>query len=260
MNILFIGDIVGEPGRAAVKSILPVLKKREKIDFTVANSENAAGGAGITPDIADELLGAGIDVLTNGDHIWDRKEIIDGFDREPRILRPLNYGEGAPGKGSIILNSATGARVGVIGLVGRVFMQAVECPFKAAMAEIEKIRKETPVIVIDMHAEATSEKIALAYYLDGMATAICGTHTHIQTADERIFKKGTAYISDAGMTGPFDSVLGRKPEQIIRRFITGLPTRFEMADSDVQLQGAVITCDDKTGKSSAIKRIQEKLR
>lgn len=260
MNILFIGDIVGEPGRDAVKSILPIIKKREGIDFTVANSENAAGGAGITPEIADDLLGMGIDVLTNGDHIWDRKEIIEGLDGEPRILRPLNYGEGAPGKGSIVLNSGTGAKVGVICLVGRVFMQAVECPFKAAMAEAEKLKKETPVIVIDMHAEATSEKIALCYYLDGFVTAICGTHTHIQTADERVFKKGTAFISDAGMTGPFDSVLGRKPEQIIRRFITGLPTRFEMADSDVQLQGAVITCDDKTGRAVAIKRIQEKLK
>jgi hypothetical protein len=259
MNILFIGDIVGNPGREAVKSLLPRIKQREKVDLTIANSENAAGGAGITPDIAQELLGFGVDVLTNGDHIWDRKEILEEIDKEQRILRPSNYGDDAPGSGSIVMHSKTGAKVGVICLVGRVFMQAVECPFKAAVKEIEKIKKETPVIVIDMHAEATSEKIALAYYLDGLATAICGTHTHIQTADERIFPKGLAFITDVGMTGPFDSVLGRKPEQIIKRFITGLPTRFEMADSDIQLQGAVINCDDKTGKAISIKRIQEKL-
>jgi metallophosphoesterase (TIGR00282 family) len=259
MNILFIGDIVGNPGRDAVKSILPVLRKREKIDFIIANSENAAGGAGITPDIADELLGAGIDVLTNGDHVWDRKEITEGFDKEPRILRPLNYGESAPGRGSIVLGTKAWAKVGVMSLVGRVFMQAVECPFKTAMAEAEKLRKEAPVIIVDMHAEATSEKVALCYYLDGMVTAVCGTHTHIQTADERLFKKGTAFISDAGMTGPFDSVLGRKTEQVIRRFITGLPTRFEVADSDVQLQGVIISCDEKTGKALSIKRVQEKL-
>ena len=259
MNILFIGDIVGNPGREAVKSLLPRIKQKEKIDFTIANSENAAGGAGLTPDIAQELLNMGVDVLTNGDHVWDRKEILEEIDKEQRILRPSNYGDGAPGSGSIVMHSKTGAKVGVINLVGRVFMQAVECPFKAAVKEIEKIKKETPVIVIDMHAEATSEKIALAYYLDGLVTAICGTHTHIQTADERIFPKGLAYITDVGMTGPFDSVLGRKSEQIIRRFITGLPTRFEMADSDIQLQGAVINCDDKTGRAISIKRIQEKL-
>ncbi len=259
MNILFIGDIVGNPGRDAVKSLLPAIRKREKIDFIIANSENAAGGAGITPDIADEILGMGIDVLTNGDHVWDRKEIAEGFEKEPRILRPLNYGEFAPGKGSIILGTKSGAKVGVISLVGRVFMQAVECPFKTALAEAEKLRKETPVIIVDMHAEATSEKVALCYYLDGMVTAICGTHTHIQTADERLFKKGTAFISDAGMTGPFDSVLGRKTEQVIRRFITGLPTRFEVADSDIQLQGVMISCDEKTGKALSIKRVQEKL-
>lgn len=260
MNILFIGDIVGNPGREAVRSLLPRLKQREKVDFTIGNSENAAGGAGITPDVAKDLLDMGIDVLTNGDHIWDRKEILEAIDKEQRILRPANYAEGAPGNGSIVMHAKNGTKVGVINLIGRVFIQqSVECPFKAAMKEIAKIKDETPIIIIDMHAEATSEKVALCYYLDGLVTAICGTHTHIQTADERVFPKGTAYLTDVGMTGPFDSVLGRKPEQIIRRFITGLPTRFEMADSDVQLQGAIITCDEKTGKASAIKRIVEKL-
>ncbi len=259
MNILFIGDIVGNPGRDAIERLLPKIKQREGIDFTVANSENAAGGAGITPEIAKDLLDMGLDVLTNGDHIWDRKEILEAIDKEQRILRPLNYPEGAPGYGSIVLHSRTGVKVGVINLVGRVFMQAVECPFKAAIKEVDKLKKETPVILVDMHAEATSEKLALCFYLDGLVSAVCGTHTHIQTADERIFPKGTAYITDLGMTGPFDSVLGRKPEQIIRRFITGLPTRFEMAISNIQLQGVIIDCDEKTGKARLIKRIQEKL-
>lgn len=259
MNILIIGDIVGNPGREAIKRLLPKIKQREKIDFTVANSENAAGGAGLTPDTAKDLLDLGADVLTNGDHIWDRKEILEIIDKEQRILRPLNYPDGSPGNGSIVLHSKTGAKVGVINLVGRVFMQAVECPFKAAVKEIEKIKAQTPVIVVDIHAEATSEKLALCFYLDGLVSAVCGSHTHIQTADERIFPKGAAYITDLGMTGPFDSVLGRKPEQIIRRFITGLPTRFEMADSNIQLQGVVISCNEKTGKADSIKRIQEKL-
>ncbi len=259
MNILFIGDIVGNPGREAVKNLLPKIKKREEIDFTVANSENASGGAGLTPPIATELLDMGIDVLTNGDHIWDRKEILEVIDKEDRLLRPLNYPDGSPGKGSIVMPSKSGAKVGVINLVGRVFMQAVECPFKTAIKEVNKIRQETPIVIIDIHAEATSEKLALCFYLDGLVSAICGTHTHIQTADERIFPKGTAYITDLGMTGPFDSVLGRRPEQIIRRFITGLPTRFEMADSNIQLQGVIISCDEKSGKANSIKRIQEKL-
>lgn len=259
MNILFIGDIVGNPGRDAVKILLPKIKAEEKIEFTIANAENAAGGAGLTPNIADELLEMGIDVLTTGDHIWDRKEILEIIDKEHRILRPLNYPEGTPGIGSIILNSKSGAKVGVINLVGRVFMQAVECPFKAGIKEVNKIKEQTPIVVVDIHAEATSEKLALCWYLDGLVTAICGTHTHIQTADERIFPRGTAYITDLGMTGPFDSVLGRRPEQIIRRFITGLPTRFEMADSNVQLQGVIIDCDEKTGRANSIKRVQKKV-
>lgn len=259
MNILFIGDIVGNPGRDAVKILLPKIKAEEKVEFTVANAENAAGGAGLTPNVADELLEMGIDVLTTGDHIWDRKEILEIIDKEHRILRPLNYPEGTPGIGSIILNSKSGAKVGVINLVGRVFMQAVECPFKTGIKEVNKIKEQTPIVIVDIHAEATSEKLALCWYLDGLVTAICGTHTHIQTADERIFPKGTAYITDVGMTGPFDSVLGRRPEQIIRRFITGLPTRFEMADSNVQLQGAIIECDEKTGVAKSIKRVQKKV-
>ncbi|KPK38463.1 MAG: metallophosphoesterase [Omnitrophica WOR_2 bacterium SM23_29] len=259
MNILFIGDIVGNPGREAVKILLPKIKKEEAIKFTIANAENAAGGAGLTPNIASELLEMDIDVLTTGDHIWDRKEILEVIDKEHRILRPLNYPEGTPGIGSIILSSKSGAKVGVINLVGRVFMQAVECPFKTGIKEVNKIKEQTPIVIVDIHAEATSEKLALCWYLDGLVTAICGTHTHIQTADERIFPKGTAYVTDLGMTGPFDSVLGRRPEQIIRRFITGLPTRFEMADSNVQLQGVIIDCDEKTGKANSIKRIQKKI-
>lgn len=259
MNILFIGDIVGKPGREAIRALLPKIKAQENIEFTIANAENAAGGAGLTPAVANELLEMGINVLTTGDHIWDRKEILEEIDKEHRILRPLNYPEGAPGIGSIILNSKSGAKVGVINLVGRVFMHPVECPFKTGIKEVNKIKEDTPIVIVDIHAEATSEKLALCWYLDGLVTAICGTHTHIQTADERVFPKGTAYITDLGMTGPFDSVLGRRPEQIIRRFITGLPTRFEMADSNVQLQGAIIYCDAKNGRASSIKRVQEKL-
>lgn len=259
MNILFIGDIVGNPGREAIRILLPKIKEEEGIDFTVANAENAAGGAGLTPNVASELLGMGIDVLTTGDHVWDRKEILEIIDKEHRILRPLNYPEGAPGVGSIVLNSESGAKVGVVNLVGRVFMQAVECPFRTGIKEVNKIKEETSIVVVDIHAEATSEKLALCWYLDGLVSAICGTHTHIQTADERVFPKGAAYITDLGMAGPFDSVLGRRPEQIIRRFITGLPTRFEMADANIQLQGAIIDCDAKTGRANSIKRIQKRV-
>lgn len=258
MNILFIGDIVGSPGRKAVRSLLPSLKKAEGIDFIIGNAENASGGAGLTPENAKELLEMGVDVLTNGDHVWDRKEILEIIDKEQRILRPLNYPEGSPGNGSIVLN-LSGLSIGVINLVGRVFMHPLECPFKAAVKEVERLKTESPVIIVDIHAEATSEKLALCYYLSGLVSAVCGTHTHIQTADERVFPAGTAYITDAGMTGAFDSVLGRKPEQIIRRFITGLPTRFEMAEADIQLQGVIINCDDKTGRAVSIKRVQKKL-
>src|SRR3989338_6483490 len=204
MKILFLGDIVGSPGRKAIKELVPKIVKREKIDFAAANGENAAGGSGVTPDIARELFSYGVDVITSGDHIWNKKEIAEFLDEEPRLLRPANYPAGAPGSGWGVYSAKNGVKVGVINLVGRVFMEAVECPFRVGRDIVEKIRKETPIILIDMHAEATSEKIALVWYLDGDVSAIFGTHTHVATADERVYPKGTAFISDLGMTGPHD--------------------------------------------------------
>ena len=260
MKILFIGDIVGEPGRVAVKELLPDLIKKNDIDCVIGNAENAAGGSGITPRIARELESYGIDVITSGDHIWKRKEIIETLDTETTILRPLNYPKGSPGNGSTIIKLSSGVKIGVINLVGRVFMQAVECPFRTSREEVEKIKKSTPNIFVDMHAEATSEKIALGWYLDVLVTAIMGTHTHVQTADETILPQKTAYITDTGMTGPFDSVIGRKKEQILARFITQMPTRFQMAEDDVRLNAVVIDFDEKIGKANSIKRIQKKLK
>lgn len=259
MRVLFIGDIVGEPGRKAMKELLPKIVKREKIGFVIANGENTAGGSGITPMIADELLGYGVDVITSGDHIWKRKEILDRIAEDARILRPANYPGEAPGFGATVVASKSGVDVGVINLIGRVFMQAVECPFKVVEAEVNKMKNKTRIIVVDMHAEATSEKVALGWFLDGTVSAIIGTHTHIQTADEKILPKGTAFLTDAGMTGPYDSVIGRKKEQILNRFITQMPTKFEMAENDIQLHGAIIDIDEKTGRAESIKRVQEKL-
>jgi len=259
MRILFIGDIVGEPGRRAVKELVPKITKKEDIDFVVANGENVAGGSGVTPALADELLNSGIDVITAGDHIWKRKEILDYIGSSQRLLRPANYPKNTPGFGSTVVKSASDVEVGVINLMGRVFMQPVECPFRVVKEEIERLKNKTRIIIIDMHAEATSEKIALGWYLDGLVSAIVGTHTHVQTADEKILPLGTAFISDAGMTGPFDSVIGRKKEQILSRFLTQMPVKFEMAEGDVQLHGVIIDIDEKTGKAESIKRIQEKL-
>jgi len=259
MKILFIGDIVGSPGRRAVKELIPVIKKREKADFVIANGENAAGGSGLTPRLAEELFSYGVDVLTSGDHIWKKKEIMEKLDEEKRILRPANYPKGVPGSGWGVYTLKNGLKIGIINLLGRVFMEAVECPFRVAREALEEIKRETPIVIIDIHAEATSEKIALGWYMDGMVSAILGTHTHVQTADEHIYPKGTAYISDVGMTGPHDSVIGRKVEQILARFITQLPTRFEMAEDNIRLNGAMVSIDDKTGGAKAIKRITEKL-
>lgn len=259
MNILFIGDIVGEPGRRAVEKLIPKIKKRENIEFVIANGENVAGGSGITGPLADELFERGVDVITSGDHIWKRKEIAEKLDSDRRLLRPANYPPNVPGFGSSVVSSESGVDVGVINLIGRVFMQPLECPFRAAKEILDKMKGKARVIIVDMHAEATSEKIALGWYLDGMVSAIVGTHTHVQTADEKVLPGGTAFISDAGMTGPFDGVIGRKKEQILTRFITQMPARFEMAEGDIQLHGVVIDIDEKTGKANSIKRVQEKL-
>lgn len=259
MKILAIGDIVGAPGREAVKALVPKIKKEEGVDFVVANAENAAGGSGVTPNVVDELLGYGIDVLTSGDHIWQKKEIFELINKEPRLVRPANYPEGAPGIGSTVVKTASGIAVGVINLMGRVFMEAIDCPFKTAMKELERLKGHTKVIVVDMHAEATSEKIAMVWFLDGLVSFIFGTHTHIQTADERVYPKGTAYITDLGMTGPYDSVIGRRPEQIIERFVLQIPTKFLMAEENVQLHGAIADIDEETGRAKSIKRVQYKL-
>lgn len=259
MNILLIGDIVGQPGRAAVEKLLPNLKKDYRIDFVLANGENAAGGAGITPKTATELLNSGIDVLTSGDHIWDRKEIEEVINTQTRLLRPANYPPSALGRGAAVLRANNGVEVGILNLIGRVFMANVECPFKVAKEEIEKLKKQTSVILVDIHAEATSEKIALGWYLDGLASCVFGTHTHVQTADERILPGGSAFITDIGMTGPFDSVIGRRVDHVLHRFITGMPTRFEMAEENIQLHAALVEVNQKSGRAVSIKRIQKKL-
>ena len=259
MRILFIGDIVGSPGREAIHTLLPKLKKKYNIDLSIANGENAAGGSGITPRITEELFSFGLNMLTSGDHIWKRKEILETIDSETRVLRPLNYPPGAPGRGYGIIKTRKGEKVGVINLEGRVFMSSLECPFKCAKEAVQEIKQETKVILVDMHAEATSEKIAMGWFLDGMVSAVLGTHTHVQTADERILPAGTAYITDLGMSGPCDSVIGRKVEQILARFLTQMPVRFEMASENVQLQGVVLDIDEKTGQARSIERIQEKV-
>ena len=259
MKILFIGDIVGSPGRKAIQALLPKLKEQYSIDISIANGENAAGGSGITPALAEELFGFGLDILTSGDHIWKKKEILEILDQDQRILRPANYPAGSPGRGYGIIETKKGKKIGVINLEGRVFMSTLDCPFKCARAAIEEIKNKTQVILVDIHAEATSEKIALGWFLDGMVSAVLGTHTHVQTADERILPAGTAYITDVGMSGPYDSVIGRKVEQILARFLSQMPVRFEMAKDNVQLHGVVLDIDEKTGKARSIERIQEKL-
>jgi metallophosphoesterase (TIGR00282 family) len=259
MRILFLGDIVGSPGREIIKELLPAFRKKEKLDFAIANAENAAGGSGLTPSLAEELFSSGIDAITSGDHIWKKREIYDYLNTTDRVLRPANYPRGVPGRGSSVVTSHAGHKVGLINLVGRVFMEAVECPFRTAKEEAEKLSGKTNIIIVDMHAEATSEKVALGWFLDGTVSAIVGTHTHIQTADEKILPQGTAYITDCGMTGPYDSVIGRRKEEILERFITQLPTRFEMASDDVQMHGVIIDIDERTGKATGIKRVQEKL-
>ena len=261
LKILLVGDVVGKPGREAIQKIVPELRKSRCIDFVISNAENIAGGSGLTPETVDELLDSQVDVLTSGDHIWKKKNIYERLDKDKRILRPANYPESCPGQGSTIVKSSSGKLVGIVNILGRVFMERVDaCPFRTAEREIEKLSKDTNIILVDIHAEATSEKIALGRFLDGRVSAVFGTHTHVQTADEKILPGGSAYITDLGMTGPQDSVIGRKVEAIIERFLTYMPTRFEMADKDVELQGALIDIDEKKGKARSIERIRERLK
>ena len=259
MKILFIGDIVGSPGREAIRALLPELKKEFKLDFVIANAENAAGGSGITPKVAEELFESGVEVLTSGDHIWKKREVFEIINEEERILRPANFPDCAPGSGFNIFKTKAAVKLGVINVNGRVFMEPLECPFRVALAAQEKLSKEAKIIIVDIHAEATSEKVAMGWYLDGKASAVLGTHTHIQTADERILPQGTAYITDVGMTGPCDSVIGRRVEDVLQRFLSAVPTRFEIAQENVQLQGVVLDIDEETGKARSIVRVQKKL-
>lgn len=257
LTILFLGDVVGEPGRSAVIARLPEWKRAEAIDFTIVNGENAAAGRGITPKITIDLLRAGVSVITTGDHIWDRKEILPFLETEPRLLRPINYPPGAPGAGTIILDTAKG-KVGVINVQGRTFMQPIlENPFPMLDAAVNEMRTETPMIVVDAHGETTSEKMAIGRFLDGRVSAVLGTHTHVQTADEQIFENGTAFICDAGMCGPVRSILGRAIEPIVGRFISNLPTAFPVAEGEVRLRGALIEIDETTGRALRIARVDE---
>lgn len=256
MKILFIGDIVGKGGRRAVAEILPKLVLDEGIDFVIANGENAAGGMGITPEKAKQLFEMGVDVITSGNHIWKKKEIIPFLDQEARLLRPANYPPGVPGKGCGVYTTKKGGVVAVLNLEGRVFMRALESPFKVAEQQLAYLRREARVIFVDFHAEATSEKIALGWFLDGEVSAIIGSHTHVQTADERLLPGGTAYMTDAGMTGPCDSVIGIKKEIAIERFLTLMPNKFETASGKVELQGAIVEVNEADGLGVSIRRVK----
>jgi hypothetical protein len=259
VNLLFVGDVVGEPGRHALRQILPRLRGSLRIDLVIANGENSAGGAGITVNTAHELLNAGVDIITSGDHLWDQKEVNILLQTEPRFLRPFNYPPGTIGQGSVVWRAEGQPAVAVLNLQGRTFLQPLENPFLCAKTEVCRLRQMAKIIVVDMHAEATSEKIALARMLDGQVSAVIGTHTHVQTADEQIFPGGTAYLTDAGFTGPHESVLGREIAPIIERFCTNMPQKFGVATGRILIQGAFMEIDDQTGRALTIRRVSEPL-
>jgi metallophosphoesterase (TIGR00282 family) len=254
-RLLFIGDIVGKPGRELVRRGLSALVSHHRVDLVIANVENAAAGFGVTPDIADDFLEYGVHVMTGGNHTWDKKEIIPYFAGQPRLLRPANMPPGTPGRGRAVVTAANGVPVGVINLMGRVFMTAIDDPFRGALEEIAAIAGEAKVIFVDFHAEATSEKVAMGWHLDGRVAAIVGTHTHVQTADERVLPHGTAYITDVGMTGPHDSVIGVERNAILQRFLTALPQRFDTATENPRLNGVLVDVDESTGTAAAITRL-----
>jgi len=254
LNILVIGDIVGRPGRAIIKALLPKLQKENDISFTIANAENAAGGRGLTKDVKDELLGAGIDVLTMGNHVWDNKNIYSFIDDEPRLIRPANYPSDCPGQGYHVYNAGFNKKIAVINASGRIYLPPLDCPFKTVMDILDDVRNIADYSIIDFHAEATSEKLALGYYFDGQVTAVLGTHTHIQTADERIMPGGTAYITDLGMTGPINSILGMEKEPIIEKFLNGRPARFDVAAGPAQMQGVILQLEEENNKVLGIER------
>lgn len=259
VRLLFIGDIVGEPGRRAIRQIVPRLRRQLGLDLVIANGENSAGGSGITVNTASEIFSGGVDVITSGDHVWDQREVTTLMENEPRFLRPLNYPPGTVGRGSTVVHFADRPPIAVINVQGRAFMAALENPFLCLEAEVTRLRETTPLIFVDVHAEATSEKIALARMVDGRVSAVVGTHTHVQTADEQIFPGGTAYLTDAGFTGPHESVLGRRIEPIIKRFLTNMPQRFDVASDRVKLQGVWMDLDASTGLAQSIQRISEPL-
>jgi len=256
MRILFIGDVVGKPGRQAVAALAPKLRAERGVELVIANGENSAHGAGLTASTVAALLDAGVDVITSGDHIWDQREIYEVIEREPRLVRPMNAAPTAPGHGSTIVNVGGKCAVGVLNLIGRVFMPPCDCPFRAAETEVARLRRQTNIIIVDLHAEATSEKIAMGRFLDGKVSAVIGTHTHIATADECILPHGTAYITDAGMCGPHDSVLGRDTDAVLRRFMTQLPQKLEVAAGNVQLCGVIVEVDEDSGRALHIERIR----
>lgn len=255
VKLLFIGDVIGKPGREALSRELHRIVDRHMVDLVIANGENAAGGFGLTEETAQDLFKCGVQMITSGNHIWDKKDALEYIKREDRIVRPANYPEGTPGKGTTIVKTPGGVKVGILNLEGRVFMNNLDCPFRCADKEVAKLKEETPIVFVDFHAEATSEKVSLGWYLDGRVAAVIGTHTHVQTADERILTAGTAYMTDAGMTGSFDSVIGVKKEEAILKFVTQRPSKFEVAKKDIRINGVLIEVDEKTGLALNIERL-----
>jgi len=259
MRIFFAGDVVGRPGRMAVENLYPAVREEYGIDVFIANCENAAGGSGITPDIARQLYNFGVDIITTGDHVWKEKKILEFIDNDPHLLKPANLPPSTPGVSYSVLSTEKGTKVGVICLLGRTFMPPADCPFRKADELIEKLKGDADLIVVDIHAEATSEKVAMGRYLEGRVAAVIGTHTHVQTADEVVLPGGTAYITDVGMTGPFESVIGREIKPVLHRFLTQMPAFFKVAQNDIRMSGAIIDVNDRTGKAQSIERIQRKL-
>jgi metallophosphoesterase (TIGR00282 family) len=255
MRILFIGDIVGRPGRDLVRRAVPSFADRHGIDLVIANVENVAGGFGVTRETGEALLKSRIDVMTTGNHVWDRKEVVEYLEREARLLRPINYPKGVPGRGSFVAKSRSGEPAAIINAMGRVFMTPLDNPFVTTLDAAASLKPSARIIIVDFHAEATSEKMAMGWYLDGKVTAVVGTHTHVQTADERILPQGTAYITDVGMTGPHDSVIGVTVETALPRLLTGVPERYQTATENPRLNAVIITADERTGRATAIERL-----
>jgi len=255
MNILMVGDVVGRPGRRIVEDLLPRYLDENSIDFCVVNIENASGGSGVTPKIADRMFELEVDAMTTGDHVFKKREIFPYLRQSDRLLRPANYPEASHGRGSTVVESRGGVKVGLLNLQGRVFMPPNDCPFLCAEREVEKLREQTPVVLVDFHAEATSEKVAMGWFLDGKASLVVGTHTHIQTADETILPGGTGYITDLGMTGPYDSVIGRAKDRVLFKFLTNVPARYDVGEGMEKLCGVRATIDPGTGKATSIERV-----